>query len=73
MQAADTCNENKPDFNPISDTITEMSKLNKQSRLSNRFHFYHPRRKASEGYVFTGICHSVTEQGRGCDTKCIMG
>ena len=33
---------------------------------------YRPRSVASEGYVFTGICHSVTKLG-GCDTKCIMG
>ena len=35
--------------------------------------YYRPRSEASEGYVFTGICHSVTEWGGGGDTKFIMG
>ena len=26
---------------------------------------YRPRSEASEGYVFTGVCHSVTEPGGG--------
>ena len=26
---------------------------------------YRPRSEASEGYVFTGVCHSVTERGGG--------
>ena len=26
---------------------------------------YRPRSEASEGYVFTGVCHSVTERGQG--------
>ena len=25
--------------------------------------YYRPRSEASEGYVFTGVCHSVTERG----------
>ena len=28
-------------------------------------HHYHPRSKASEGYVFTSICHSVILRGGG--------
>ena len=27
--------------------------------------YYRPRSEASEGYAFTGVCHSVTEQGGG--------
>ena len=29
-------------------------------------HFYRPRSEASEGYVFTGVCHSVTKGGGRC-------
>ena len=29
------------------------------------FNFYRPRSEASEGYVFTGVCHSVTDWGGG--------
>ena len=28
-------------------------------------HIYRPRSEANEGYVFTGVCHSVTERGGG--------
>ena len=27
--------------------------------------FYRPRREVSEGYVFTGVCHSVSKWGGG--------
>ena len=33
--------------------------------MSSIFSFYRPRSEASEGYVFTGVCHSVTEWGGG--------
>ena len=32
------------------------------SKMFRRIYFYRPR---SEGYVFTGVCRSVTERGRG--------
>ena len=34
----------------------------KEDRLNN----YRPRREASEGYVFTGVCHSLCLQGGIC-------
>ena len=30
---------------------------------------YHPRSEASEGYVFTGVCHYVTKRGGGVDVQ----
>ena len=30
---------------------------------SERINFYRPRSEESEGYVFTGVCHSVTNRG----------
>ena len=32
-----------------------------------QIHHYCPRNEASAGYVFTGVCHSVTERGREVD------
>ena len=33
--------------------------------LQSHFTSYRPRSEASEGYVFTGVCHSVTKRGGG--------
>ena len=33
------------------------------ARETSMIYFYRPRSEASEGYVFTGVCYSVTEQG----------
>ena len=50
--------------------ILEVPKARSMFQNFSRFHvpFYRPRSEASEGYVFTFICLSVTEQGGG-DTR----
>ena len=35
--------------------------------------FYRLRKEASEGYVFTDVCHSVTERGRGVTPNAYHG
>ena len=35
--------------------------------------FYRPRSEASEGYVFTGVCHSVTKRGGGRCSDLVRG
>ena len=40
-----------------------MDSKNRQSKDINFASFYRPRNEASEGYVFTGVCHSLCSGG----------
>ena len=51
------------DNSVVQSSTLAVKSIDRDSAAGRPIHYYRPRSVASEGYVFTGVCHSVTEGG----------